>query len=99
MKPETEIRNLKKQVEDLRKLATLAGVPPIVVYLPELALKQIPKGKKLNKPVVIKSLPTPEIFRWLLGYTDFRQREEGEGAYWWRKELRERLKAININVK
>jgi hypothetical protein len=24
---------------------------------------------------------------WALGYTDFRGREEGEGAYWWRKEL------------
>ena len=27
---------------------------------------------------------------WALGYTDFRERREGEGAYWWRKELRER---------
>jgi len=99
MKPETEIKNLKKQVKELRLLCELAGIPPIVIYLPDLALRQVPKGKKLNKPVVIKSLPTPEIFRWLLGYTDFRQREKGESVYWWRKELRERLKAININVK
>lgn len=27
---------------------------------------------------------------WALGYTDFRGREPGEGAYWWRKELRAR---------
>jgi hypothetical protein len=27
---------------------------------------------------------------WALGYTDFRAREEGEGAYWWRPELRRR---------
>jgi hypothetical protein len=27
---------------------------------------------------------------WALGYSDFRPREEGEGAFWWRKELRER---------
>ena len=27
---------------------------------------------------------------WALGYTDFRPRKPGEGAYWWRKELRER---------
>lgn len=29
--------------------------------------------------------------RWALGETDeFPPREEGQGAYWWRKELRER---------
>lgn len=28
--------------------------------------------------------------RWALGETDFRERGTGEGAYWWRKELRAR---------
>ena len=28
--------------------------------------------------------------RWALGETDFRARKQGEGAYWWRKELRAR---------
>jgi len=28
--------------------------------------------------------------RWALGYTNFRARQEGEGQYWWRKELGER---------
>lgn len=27
---------------------------------------------------------------WALGYSDFRMREEGEGAFWWRKELQQR---------
>jgi hypothetical protein len=27
---------------------------------------------------------------WALGYTDFRPREEGEGTYYWRAELRKR---------
>lgn len=27
---------------------------------------------------------------WALGYTDFRARENGEGPYWWRPELRRR---------
>lgn len=27
---------------------------------------------------------------WALGYTDFAPRAEGQGAYWWRKELRAR---------
>jgi len=27
---------------------------------------------------------------WALGYTDFAPRAEGQGAYWWRKELRDR---------
>jgi hypothetical protein len=37
-----------------------------------------------------------DIFEWLLGYTDFRQREQGEGAYWWRKELRKRIDEAGI---
>lgn len=35
-----------------------------------------------------------EIFRWLLGYEDFPERKAGEGAYWWRKPLREKLNKI-----
>lgn len=31
-----------------------------------------------------------DAIHWALGETDFRPREDGEGAYWWRKELRER---------
>lgn len=31
-----------------------------------------------------------EAVVWALGYTDFRAREAGEGAYWWRTELRKR---------
>lgn len=36
-----------------------------------------------------------EAVRWALGYTPatgepFLERKEGEGAYWWRNELRER---------
>jgi len=27
------------------------------------------------------------------------KRKEYEGTYWWRKELRKRLKEININIK
>ena len=36
LKPETEIRNLKKRVKDLKRLLSFAGVPPIVIELPEL---------------------------------------------------------------
>ena len=32
------------------------------------------------------------ILRWLFGYTDFPMRKDGEGAYWWRTYLREKLK-------
>ncbi len=32
-----------------------------------------------------------EIFLWLLGHRDFPERQEGDGAYWWRKELRMKL--------
>jgi hypothetical protein len=39
---------------------------------------------------------TIEIFKWLLGYSDFPERKEGEGAYWWRKELRVKLNDIGF---
>ena len=35
---------------------------------------------------------------WALGYTDFRTRGDGEGPYWWRKELRERSKLSNCGL-
>lgn len=37
-----------------------------------------------------------EIFLWLLGYSDFPERKLGDGTYWWRKELRQKLKAIDL---
>lgn len=40
VKPETEIRNLKKQVSDLRLLCQAAGVPLLITYLPEIYLKR-----------------------------------------------------------
>lgn len=42
--------------------------------------------------------PIIDIFKWLLGYTDFPQRQEGEGQYYWRTHLREKLKAIGIEI-
>ena len=42
--------------------------------------------------------PTLEIFSWLLGYTDFPERQTGQGAYWWRSVLREKLKDVGIKV-
>lgn len=38
-----------------------------------------------------------EIFKWLLGYYNFPERKEGDGAYWWRRELRRRLAAIGFS--
>lgn len=37
-----------------------------------------------------------EIYRWLVGYYDFPERQEGVGAYWWRSHLMDKLKAIGI---
>ncbi len=36
-----------------------------------------------------------KIFKWLLGYKDFPQRKEGEGAYYWRIHLRTKLRSLN----
>lgn len=47
--------------------------------------------KKKNKQL-------KELLIWLLGYTDFPQRKEGEGAYYWRKHLRKKLKEQGIEI-
>jgi|GEM_PF-5157468 len=37
-----------------------------------------------------------DVYAWLFGYTDFPMRKEGEGAYWWRKYLRDKLTELGI---
>lgn len=51
MKPETEIRNLKKDLQKLRIVAVGFGMPHLVVYLPDLVLKDLKskEPRKLNK--------------------------------------------------
>ena len=39
-----------------------------------------------------------EIFRWLLGYSDFPIKKEGEGNYYWRSELRKKLDKAEIKI-
>lgn len=39
-----------------------------------------------------------KIFLWLLGYTDFPERQVDDGAYWWREELRKKLKEQGRSV-
>mgnify|MGYP001791670578 CR=1 FL=1 len=36
-----------------------------------------------------------EIFKWLDGQGDFPARKEGQGAYWWRIDLRKKLARLN----
>ena len=48
MKPETEIRNLKKRVKELELLCKFARVPLIVVELPELVFNN-EKFKKWDR--------------------------------------------------
>jgi hypothetical protein len=45
----------------------------------------------------MKTKPIIEIFKWLLGYYDFPERKKGEGAYWWRVELRKKLSEIGFS--
>lgn len=45
----------------------------------------------LSGPMLKRIRELESTIRWALGENgEFRQREEGEGAYWWRKELRRR---------
>ena len=48
MKPATEIRNLKKRVKELKSLLRFAGVPLIVIELPELVFNN-EKFKKWDR--------------------------------------------------
>jgi len=40
-----------------------------------------------------------KIFKWLLGYKSFPKRKDGDGLYWWRKELRNKLNKIGVIIK
>lgn len=48
-----------------------------------------------------QSLPRIEVLKliaWLLGYNDFPERKEGEGPHYWRTHLREKIKAMGIEI-
>jgi hypothetical protein len=47
-----------------------------------------------TKPLLARIRQLERAIRWALGYTNFRQRLEGEGQYWWRKELRKRAGSV-----
>lgn len=58
-----------------------------------LALIQKQEREEVEE-IIVAYEKQNEIFRWLLGYEDFPERKAGEGAYWWRKPLREKLNKI-----
>jgi len=39
-----------------------------------------------------------DIIVWALGYTDFAERKDGQGAYWWRTEMRAKLDKAGFKV-
>jgi hypothetical protein len=100
MTTETQIRNLKKRIEQLELIAFLKGVPLLVIYLPDLVLnkfkdKEVTLQKLVNDEVVIKKqiirkLSVHPLFEWLL--TDGVKREK-------LPEFKEKLKKLNIKVK
>lgn len=63
IKPQTEIRNLKKDVDNLRELCQIAGIAPIIIYLPELALKRYHGNTKEMKWAKEKMKEFRQIFR------------------------------------
>lgn len=40
IKPATEIRNLKKELAELREVCHIAGIPWLIVYFPKIVLKE-----------------------------------------------------------
>lgn len=63
LKPETIIRNLKKDVDDLRKLCQMAGIAPILIYLPQLALQRYKEDTEELKWAKQKAKEFKQIFR------------------------------------
>lgn len=55
--------------------------------------------KGLNSQLQAEKEKHMEIFRWLLGYTDFPAKQEGDGDYYWRKGLRQKLESTGIDFK
>jgi hypothetical protein len=41
IKPETEIRNLKKELQELRVICEGFGMPLLLVYCPQIAIKDL----------------------------------------------------------
>ncbi len=58
----------------------------------------IERINRLERDPATPSVEIMQIFEWLLGYTTFPQREEGEGAYYWRTHLRKKLSALGIEI-
>jgi len=51
IKPETEIRNLKREREKLRAILQILRVPPIIIFMPDLVTTQKQyKNLKIIKP-------------------------------------------------
>lgn len=52
VKPETEIKNLKRELKDLRQLVLEIGVPYLIAYMPSIMFhkkKKFKKQPRLNK--------------------------------------------------
>ena len=47
--------------------------------------------EKMNRALERQREEIKGVIEWLLGYKDFPQRQEGEGAYYWRSYLRKKL--------
>lgn len=51
-------------------------------------------NRQLSKCLLVAN----DAFVWLLGYTDFPARKEGDGTYYWRSILRKRLADAGFNI-
>ena len=51
---------------------------------------------KENKDLKRRLFRVTSIFKWLLGYNRFPEREDGDGLFWWREELQEKTEGVGI---
>ena len=71
-------------------------MPP--VFLPHPEQVDIDPSKYLDKPLPqLEPNKHIEIYKWLLGYGDFPLKKDGEGNFYWRKHLRDKLADIGMH--
>lgn len=83
-------------------IADLKDIHPEGTGMSMIATNQ-PVVSKIDHDAAMKTLRDERdrlarAIVWALGYTDFRAREQGEGAYWWRTELRLRAKLTGEQI-
>ena len=98
----TDKQHFNSKIEYLNGAKQDASPSEVMLYEILQELKKKPKNNKSGIPSgMLDKKDVMKVMRWLLGYDKgFPARKEGEGAYYWRTELREKIrKELGIVIK